>query len=325
MEGSRRYPAQDASRGHSAQNPTQIPQRGWREIARRVKDSLADDNVSLLAGGTAFFLLLGLVPGLAALISIYGLIANPSDIEAQFATISGAVPAEVRSILEAQMTRIAGQRQAAGIAAVVSIVLALWGAGAAMKAVMNALNIIYDEEERRSYVKLTLTALALTAGLVVLGAISVGLIVALPPILAHLGLGNAAQTAVSILRWPFLLVVALLALAAVYRYAPCRATPKWQWVSPGAVVATVLWVLASFLFGLYAQHFGSYNKTYGSLGAIVVMMMWLYLSAFSLLLGAEINAESEHQAGADTTTGPPRAMGQRGAYVADTPAKPHAD
>jgi len=328
MEGVRRKdqeqhgsPPQGDGRGRSAAAPTQIPKPGWRDILLRTKAAIGKDNLSIIAGGTAFFILLGLVPGLAALISIYGLIANPSDIEKQFDSFSGAMPAEVRTVLETQMTRIASAPHTAGFAAIVGLLLALWGGAAAMKTVMNALNIVYHEEEKRGYVKLTLMALGLTFGLIVIGALSVGAIVVLPLVLAHVGLGDAAKTAVSVLRWPFLLGIALVALAVVYRYAPSREKPKWKWVSPGAVMATLLWVAGSALFAFYAQRFGSYNKTYGSLGAIVVLMLWLYISAFALLLGAEINAQAEAQTAKDTTTGEPEPIGQRGAYVADRKAK----
>ena len=323
MEGSRRQDTttNEAQRGRLAETPTEIPKQGWRDIALRVKDKIGKDNISIIAGGTAFFLLLGVVPTLAALISIYGLVANPTDIQAQFAALSQVLPTEVRTILETQMTRIAEQDKTAGIAAVISIGLALWGCGAAIKTVMNALNIIYHEEEKRGYVKLTLTALGLALCLILMGVVAIGLIVALPPILAHVGLGDAARTLVSLLRWPFLLAVALVGVGVVYRYGPSREKPKWTWVSPGAVTATLIWLVGSALFALYAQHFGSYNKTYGSLGAVVVLMMWMYLSAFALLLGAEINAESEHQTRTDTTTGEPEPLGRRGAFVADTVAE----
>jgi len=161
----------------------------------------------------------------------------------------------------------------------------------------------------------------LTAVLILMGIVSIGLIVALPPILGHLGIGEAAKTIGSIVRWPLLLIMALATLAILYRYGPSREEPRWRWVSPGAIVATIIWVIGSGLFALYAQHFGNYNKTYGSLGAIIVLMTWMYLSAFVLLLGAEINAEAEHQTKRDSTTGQPKPMGQRGAYVADTVGK----
>lgn len=316
MEGSRRKAGDPHDqRTRSTDSPLQASKRSWRDIALRVKERIGEDNVSIIAGGTAFFVLLGLVPGLAALISIYGLVANPADIQAQFASVSHGMPAEARTILEGQMTRIAEADQTAGIAAAVGILLALWGGSAAMKTVINALNIIYHAEEKRGYVRLTLVALGLTLAFVIIGTVAIGAIVALPPLLGYLSLGNAARTAVSLLRWPLLFAVALIGLGVLYRYAPNRESPAWKWVSPGAVVATLLWVIGSALFAFYAQNFGSYNKTYGSLGAIVVLMMWLYISAFAVLLGAEVNAETEHatSSGSDRESPPSR----RGNYVAD--------
>jgi membrane protein len=286
----------------------------WRNLARRVKERVAKDNLRIIAGGTAFFLLLGMVPGLAALISIYGLVANPSDIQAQFAALAGVLPTEVRSIFETQMRRIAEQRQAAGLAAFVSIALALWGGSAAMKSVMNALNIIYDQEEKRGFVKLTLTALGLTFGLILLGLVAIGLIVVLPPILGRVGWAEGARTTVSLLRWPFLIVVALAGSAAIYRYGPSRERVAWRVVLPGAVVATLVWVAGSMLFGLYTDHFGRYNKTYGSLGAIVVLMTWLLISAFGLLLGGEVNAERE-QSSRQPAPPPPGRDGSSGSQL----------
>jgi membrane protein len=321
MEGQRRNPKQEneqaQDRGRSSTTPLNIPKPGWRDIALRAKDGISEDNVPIIAGGVAFFLLLGLVPGIAALISIYGLVADPADIQAQFAALSGFLPEDARRLLEEQMTRIAGQPGTAGFAAAISIAIALWGGGTAMKTLMNALNIVYDEQEKRGYIKLTLAALGLTLAMVLIGVISIGLIVALPPLVRNLGLGDTAATIVTLLRWPLLLVVALVALAILYRYGPSRDQPQWSWVSVGAVVATVLWVAGSALFAVYAGNFGNYNETYGSLGAVIVLMMWLYISAFVVLLGAEVNAEMEHQTGHDTTKGEPQPMGRREAKVAD--------
>jgi len=320
MEGQRRQAQlgqEQDNRGRAAESPVQIPKLGWRDILLRAKDGVSAHNISIVAAGAAFFLLLGLIPALASLISIYGLVAAPSVIQAQFASIASMMPAEARMLLEGQMKSIASQPHTAGFAVVVSIVLALWGGSTGVKTLMNALNIAYSEEEKRGYIKLSLIALGLTLAFVVVGAVSIGLIVALPPVLAGMGLGSTGKLVGSIARWPFLLVVALIGLAVLYRYGPSRETPKWRWVSPGALTATILWVAGSFLFSFYAGHFGNYNKTYGSLGGAVVLMMWLYVSAFVVLLGAEINAEIEHQTAKDSTTGPPRPLGRRGAYVAD--------
>lgn len=323
MEGRRRVhqepnQSNEQSHGRHADNPAEIPKRGWRDILLRTKEELSNDHVPVLAAASAFYLLLALIPGLAALISIYGFVADPGDIRNQFDAVAGIVPSDARKLLEDQMTSISGQHKAAGFAAAVSILAATWGASAGIKTLMVALNVVYGEEEKRSYIHQTLIALGLTVGSIVAGVVAVGLIVALPAVLAHVGLGDTAATIVGALRWPLLFAVAIVGLAVVYRYAPSREKPKWKWVSSGAVIATLLWLGGSVLFSFYASHFGSYNKTYGSLGAVVVLMMWLLISAFAVLLGAEINAESEHQTEKDSTTGAPKPIGRRGAYMADT-------
>jgi membrane protein len=305
-------------RGRDAENPAQIPKLGWRDILLRTKDSISEHQVATLAGATAFYLLLGLIPGLAALISIYGLMANPADIQAQFAAIAQLMPEEARKLLEQQMSAIAAQHRTAGVAAAISVIMAIWSASAGMKTLMVALNITYGEKEKRSYLKQTLVALGLTFGAIVLGMMSVGLIVALPALLQHLGIGDTARSVSTALRWPLLLATAIVGLAVLYRFGPSRQEPEWRWTSSGAVTATLLWVAGSAGFSYYASHFGNYNKTYGSLAAVVVLMTWLYISAFVVLLGAEINAETEHQTAKDTTTGKPEPIGRRGAYVADT-------
>lgn len=295
MEGSRRHPEGSATSTPRSSFPVQEKAgTRWMGVLHRLKGKIGEDNVSIVAGGTAFFLLLGMVPGLAALISIYGLIANPSDVQAQFDALARVLPPDVKSILETQMTRIASERQTAGFAAFVSIGLALWGGSAAMKTVMNALNIIHHEKEKRGYLGLTFTALGLTFVLILMGALAIGLSVILPPVLSKAGLGAVAKLTVSLLRWPVLFALIFLGLAIIYRYAPSRETrPLWRSVLSGATVATLISVVVSGLFSVYVQHFGKYNETYGSLGAVVVLMLWLYLCAFALLIGAEINADAE--------------------------------
>ena len=279
--------------------------------------NFSEHQVSVLAAGSAFYLMFGLVPALAALISIYGLISDPSQVEAQFQAMSGSLPSDVRNLVQSQMTDIAKRQTTASFAAGISILIALWSASAGVKTLMASLNVIYGEREKRGFIKLSLVGLALTLGAIALGLTAVGLIVALPAVLAHVGLGDTAAAIASALRWPLLVLVAIVGLAVLYRYGPSREDPQWRWVSAGAIVATALWVGGSALFSFYATHFGSYNQTYGSLSAVIVLMTWLYLSALVGLSGAEINAESEHQTAKDTTSGRPEQIGHRGAYVAD--------
>jgi membrane protein len=305
------------SRGRHADKPSDIPKRGWKDILKRTKKGLAEDHVTIVAGGVAFFALLGSVPAIAATISIYGLIADPAQVEQQFASVRHMMPAEAYELLRQQMHQIASAETAAGLGAVIGIALALWGGAKAMGALMDGLNITYNEQEKRGFFKLNGTALLLTLAAVVGVVIMVGLIAVLPAVLDRLALGQAAQTWVSILRWPLLLAFFMFGLTMLYRFGPSRDKPQWRWVSWGAVGATLIWLAASALFSLYVANFDSYNKTYGSLGTIVILLMWFYISAYCVLLGAELNAEMERQTEKDSTVGHPEPRGERGAFSAD--------
>jgi membrane protein len=308
----------DEARGQHAERPREIPKAGWRDILLRTKNELSDDHVSMIAAGVAFYGLLAIFPMIAALISIWALIFDPQQIARQIEQISGYLP-EAGSIIKDQATKIAsGTGTGVSIAAIGGIILALYSASAGMKALIEGLNIIYDEEEKRGFIRLYLSALGLTLGMIVILIVALALIMAAPTLLSSLGLGPTVQTLVTWLRWPVLFVIAIVSLGVLYRFAPSRDEPRWHWVSWGAAIATVLWLIGSALFSIYVQNFGSYNETYGALGAVVILLMWFWLSAFIVLAGAELNAEMEHQTARDTTRGPARPMGERGAQVADT-------
>jgi membrane protein len=309
-------------RGREADSPAQIPARGWLDVARRVKQESAMDDVSLLAGGVAFFSLLALVPALVALVSCYGLIASEATVTDQVGRVLGAAPAEVRNLVEEQLRAIVrGSAGGVSVAAIVGIVLALWSASSGMNHLIGAINLAYDEEESRGFVRLRTMSLGLTVGAIVFLVVAFAAIALLPAALAKAGLGVGARIAVSVLRWIVLLLGMLFGLGVLYRYAPDRNAPKWSWISPGALLATIGFMVTSLLFSLYTANFGRYNETYGTLGAIVVVMLWLYLTALMVILGAELNAELERQTRRDSTVGPPQPLGQRGAYAADTVAQ----
>jgi membrane protein len=295
-----------------------IPARGWRDILLRVKSEIAADNLALVAAGVSFYLLLAIVPGLAAAISLYGLIADPAQIQAQFSGLATMLPAEVYETVTREMQRIASSNKIAGFGAALGILVALWSGSRGMNALIQAMNIVYEENERRGYFKVQALALAFTLGAIIVVAVAVLVIAAAPGLLQMLGLSAVATYAVAIGRWILLIAVAFFGLSVLYRFGPSRERPKWRWASWGAVVATVGWLLTSFLFSFYLSSFGNYNKTYGSLGAVAVLLMWLYLSSFVVLVGGELNAETEHQTAQDTTTGPPEPMGERGAQMADS-------
>ncbi len=307
-----------ADRGRAADKPGDIPAKGWKDIAVRVKESLRDDQVSLLAAGVAFFTLLALAPALAAVVSIYGLVTTPAEASRQIGDFTTALPAEARSLIGDQLKNVAaGDAGGLGLALVVGVLLSLWAASGGMKQLIEAINVAYDESETRKFLRLRGLALLFTLGMITLFVAVLGLLAVLPALLDNTGLGSVGRTVVNVLRWPLLAVLMAAALAILYRYAPDRDEPKLRWVTWGAGIATLLWVIGSVLFTVYVSNFGKYNETYGSLGAVVVLLLWLYLSAFIILLGAEINAEMELQTRKDTTEGAEQPMGRRDAYAAD--------
>jgi membrane protein len=311
-----------AERGRQAERPSEIPKAGWRDILVRTWKEIGDDHVSLIAAGVGFYALLALFPAIAALIAIWGLAFDPQQIEQQITAISQFLPEQAGAIITDQARQVAAAGGGLGLAAVIGILLALYSASKGIKALIEGLNIIYDEQEKRGFINLNLMALVITLGIIVALIVALGVIVVLPIVLELLGLGPIVDALVSIVRWPLLFAFAMLVLAALYRWAPSRAPARWRWVTWGAAIATLIWVLGSIAFSIYVRNFGSYNETYGSLGAVIILLMWLWLSAFVVLLGAELNAEMEHQTERDSTTGAPEPRGRRGAQVADEVARP---
>jgi membrane protein len=309
----------DRSHGRSAEQPTQLGGRGWKDIAKRVAAESKEDHLSLMSAGVAFYFLIALIPAIAALVSIYALVSDPTEVGDQLASFLEAAPEDVGQLVLSQAERVAATSSgAASLSAVVSVLLALWAASAGCQHLIEAVNAAYDEEETRGFVKLRGLALAMTVASVLFLAIAMGAIAVVPALLEDTALGDAATIAIQILRWPAVAIFVILGLAVLYRYAPDRDEPKWSWASPGAVIATVVWIVASIGFSIYVSNFGSYNETYGSLGAVIIVMLWLFITALSMILGAQINAEAERQTRKDTTAGSPAPMGKRSAYAADT-------
>ena len=267
----------------------------------------------------AFYALLALVPGLIALISIYGLVADPVDIERNVVDALKGSPAEVQDLISSQLRSIT--ESSAGktlFAAIAGAAIALWAASSGMKHLISAINLAYDERETRGFLKLRGLALTLTIGAITFLVIAFGAIALLPSLIAETGMPTAARWLIAGTRWVVLIGGMLLGLSILYRHAPDRENPRWSWASPGAAAATILWIVASLAFSIYTANFGSYNETYGSLGAVIVVMLWLLITAFAIILGAELNAELERQTKRDTTTGTEKPLGQRQAYAADT-------
>lgn len=313
--------AAQGDRGEAADAPTDIPARGWKDILSRVWEQIGNDRVMAVAAGVTFYGLLAIFPMITALVSIYGFVADPATVNDHLRGMSNMLPGGAIEVVGEQVTRIASQPAGQlGFGFILGLAVTLWSANAGMKAIFDALNVAYGEQEKRSFLGLNVQSMTFTILAIAAAVAAMLAVVVLPTALEFIGLGEAAQTLISIARWPVLLIGLMIALAVLYRYGPSRKEPQWRWLSPGAIVAAVVWLIASLAFSFYAQNFGSYNETYGSLGAVIGFMTWMWISVTIVLIGAEINAEAEHQTEADTTRGEEKPMGQRGAVVADAPA-----
>lgn len=306
-------------RGRYAAAPWEIPWRGWRDVLLRVKHEAAHDNIALIAAGMAFYGMLSVAPSLAALISIYGLVVTPEDVQAQVTAISAYLPSDAQQVVTQQLNDLASTESAAlGWGIVFSVALSLWSASKAMRSLFGGLNAVYDEIERRSYVHVSAQSLLFTLLGLVLFALMLLVLAVIPTVLAFVTFSAPAEWLVRISSWLVIGLVVLVALAILYRFGPCRTRPRWTWVSLGALFALCVWAAASTGLSWYVASFDTYQKTYGALGAVVVMLMWFFLSAYAVLLGGELNAELEHQTQVDSTVGEPKPMGKRGAIVADS-------
>jgi membrane protein len=311
--------AGEPGRGREAAQPQEIPARGWWDIMWRVYGEIEDDRILAVAAGVTFYGLLALFPALAAFVSLYGLVADPGTISEHLTALGGFLPGGALDVISEQVKRITtGNDTALGFAFFSGLAVSLWSANAGVKAVFDALNVAYEEKEKRSFIVLNLVSLAFTFGGIVFIILAMTGIVVVPVILKYIGLGGVTDWLVWIGRWPALLVVTIGALAVLYRYGPSRERAQWRWLAPGGILAAVGWMIFSMLFSWYVGSFGNYNETYGSLGAVVGFLTWMWLSVTIILVGAELNAETEHQTAQDTTEGPHAPLGARGAQMADT-------
>ncbi len=309
----------ERGRGRAASHPAAIPPRGWKDVLIRVKDGLSRNRVVAVGAGIAFYALLAIFPAIAALVALYGLFADPAAVGRHLDTLGSFIPGGGLELIRNQVDHVVSQgNQTLGLTFLIGLAASLWSSNAGTKALFDALNVVYEERERRNFFKLNAFSLLFTlAGIAFLLA-AIGAVVVLPAMLNFIGLGGGAETLLKLLRWPLLFAAIMLALAFVYRYGPSREKPQWRWVTPGSAAAALIWIAASILFSWYAESFGNYNKTYGSLGAVIIFMTWIWISALAVLIGAELDAEMEHQTAQDTTTGRPKPLGQRGAEMADT-------
>ncbi|MCK1284717.1 YihY/virulence factor BrkB family protein [Bradyrhizobium sp. 44] len=309
----------EGDRGRQANSPADFPARGWKDILWRIYGNIGSHRILALAAGMTYYSLLAIFPAVAALIAIYGLFSDPSTISKHLDDVAGFIPGGAVDVAREQLTRVATKgNRSLGFAFATGLVISLWSANAAMKSLFDTLNIVYGEQEKRGFFKLNAISLGFTVGGIVFVIAALGGVVVVPVVLQYLGLSDAADLLIRIGRWPALFVALALALSCIYRFGPSRDAPRWTWITWGGAAATLLWLAASGLFSYYAANFGTFNQTYGSLGAVIGFMTWLWISAIVILLGAELNAEMEHQTARDTTTGRPKPLGVRGAKMADT-------
>jgi membrane protein len=306
-------------RGRFSSHPFQIPWNGWKDILWRSYVRTGEDRLLATAAGVVFFGLLAVFPAITALVSCYGLFANPSTIGANLQALALMLPEGSFQIVQDQIARVLMKGNTAlGATFLFGLGLAIWSANAGVKAVIDALNVVYEEREKRGFVRLNLLSLAFTTGGIAALLLMVGAVVAVPLALDHVGLAPHSQAIISLMRWPLLLAILLIALALLYRFGPSRRAARWQWLSVGTLAAALLWIAGSSLLSWYLSNFGNYSATYGSLGAAIGLMIWMWMSAIIVLCGAELNSEIEHQTALDSTVGRSKPLGSRGAAMADT-------
>ena len=310
-------------RGRLAASPSEIPAEGWKDILMRVYSNVGDHRILSLAAGMTYYSLLAIFPALAALVAIYGLFSDTGTIAKHLDEVSGFMPGGAIDVARDQLTRVASKgNQTLGLTFISGLAVSLWSANAAMKSLFDTLNIVYAEKEKRGFLKLNAMSLGFTVAAIAFVLAALGAVVVMPVVLNYLWLSSFADLFVRGIRWPAMFLVVALGLACVYRFGPSREAPRWRWITWGSGAATILWLGASALFSWYAANFGKFNETYGSLGAAIGFMTWIWISAIAILLGAELNAEMEHQTARDTTTGSPKPIGVRGAHMADTVGAP---
>lgn len=307
----------ERGRGRNATRPSEIPAKGWKDILLRTKTEFQQDQIPMIAAGVTFYTLLAFFPALGAFVALYGLFADVAEAQRHLQFLAFMLPPDALKLIGEQMVRLAaGNQGGLSLAFALNLLLSIWSANGAMKAMITGLNIAYDETEQRGFIKKTATSLAFTIAFLLFGLVSCGVLAAGPALETFAG-PDVAFT-FKVVSWPLLLAGMTLFLACLYRYGPSRNRPRWRWISWGSVAAIVAWVAACAAFSIYVANFANYDRTYGALGAVIGFMVWSWLSTVVMLFGAELNSEIEHQTAVDSTVGTPKPMGLRGATMADT-------
>lgn len=303
---------------YEAEKPQHFDWEDWKAIVLRVKDDISKDHLQVVAAGVAFYFFLALFPAFSAVVSIYGLLVEPAEVQQQMDQMTRLLPEQAREMLSGILNNIAGKSDSTlGWSLVLSLLFSLWSANKGTTALFEGTNIAYSQLDERGFLKKKAITLLFTLGGIVTGILSMALVVAFPAIVDSIPLPSTISGLINWLRWPLLALIIMLALVLIYKIAPYRSRPRYKWVGWGAVIATLLWLIVSLLFSYYMNNFGNFDKTYGTFTAVIILMLWFFLTAFIILIGAEINSEMEHQTRKDTTTGKEKPMGERNAYFAD--------
>jgi len=308
--------------GHKASSPWEMPPRAWADILKRSYKRVWDDNVGLVAAGVAFYGFFALLSLLGLIVLVYGLVTDPLTVIEQMQTLTTVLPTDVASIIGDQlMNAVRASEKAKGLGILLAFLVATYGGTNGAASVITALNIAYEEKEKRSLVRFYVLAVAMTLGVVVLALLALAATAALA-YLQHLLPQASALLVIAGKVGGYLLIILVAAglASTLYRFGPSREQARWTWITPGSLFVAVSWLLLTWAFGIYVGHFTNYHATYGSLGAVVALLTWMYLSAYAFIFGAELNSEIEHQTAKDSTTGRPRPMGERGAWAADNVA-----
>jgi membrane protein len=311
--------AGDEGRGRNAGSPSEIPARGLRDVLWRVHGEVMADRITLIAAGATYYIVLAIFPGMGVLVSIYGLLTDPTDLAKQMTFVGDVLPPGAYDLLLPQFEALAHKgRSELSVAFLASLLVAFWSATSGIKALFDAMNVAYGEVEKRSFVHVTLLAFAFTLAAIAALVVLVTLVGVVPEVLKALYLDDWTEALARVGRWPVILLITGTATIIIYRYGPSREKARLRWLTWGAAFSTVAWAITTTAFSVYLLNFANYNATYGTLGALVAFMIWIWLSIVILIVGAELNAELEHQTKCDSTTGPPSPMGERGAEMADT-------
>ncbi|KJZ05195.1 YihY/virulence factor BrkB family protein [Pseudoalteromonas piscicida] len=304
--------------GFNADKPSDIPALGWWDVSKRLYHSLSQDNLSLVAAGVAFYALLAIFPALAAVVSIYAYFSSPAEMVDQLLPLIELLPPSSQEIMLQQLKALTQKSQTSlSLGAIFTLFLTIWSSSKGCQALITACNITYHEHNKRQFLQALVVRFLFSVGAIFVAIVALSIIGILPIVLNLVGFTTALDSIIQIITWSILAALFHFSLAFVYRYAPHRRAAKWRWITLGSFTATGLWILASLGFSYYVAQFASYNETYGSLGGVVIMMMWLYLSAYIIIFGAALNASTELQTLKDSTVGPEKVRGQRGAFVAD--------